>query len=143
MSLTCTQRLSIRRYYPNALMFLGLGELQDNKFKRIKSFKKGYQKGQPDIIISNLHKNYSGFCIEFKTPKKDGVISDSQKELLEKYTENGYKCIVTYDYDEIVTEIIRYMDDIRIKCQNCDGKFKSKETLKNHQKYFHRIENTM
>ena len=42
---------------------------------------KGYQKGQPDIIIANNRKHYNGFCIEFKTPQNTGKLSDSQKEV--------------------------------------------------------------
>ena len=80
-----------KRFYPDALIIAGLGELQDTSCKRIQSWKKGYQKGQPDIIISNLHKYYNGFCIEFKTPNNNGFLSDAQKELLEQYKNNGYK----------------------------------------------------
>ena len=34
----------IRRFYPNVLIIAGLGELQDTSNKRIKSYKKRYQK---------------------------------------------------------------------------------------------------
>ena len=63
----------IKKFYPNALLIAGLCELQDTDNKRIKSFCKGYQKRQPDLIITNLHKHYSGLCIEFKTPKNNGT----------------------------------------------------------------------
>ena len=89
----------IKKFYPNALLIVGLGELQDTDNKRIKSFCKGYQKGQPDLIITNLHKHYSGFCIEFKTPKNNGKLTDSQRELLQEYKMNNYKCLVSSDYD--------------------------------------------
>ena len=129
----------IRRFYPNAIMSAGLGELQDTKNKRIDSFKKGYMKGQPDLIIQNLHKQYSGVCIEFKTPQCNGVLSDQQKDLIELYEENGYKSIVSNDYDLITKELNDYMRDIRIKCKYCRRKFISKKTIKRHVKYFHRI----
>ena len=58
----------IRIFYPETLT-AGLGENQDTKDKHIKSFKKGYMKGQPGLIIHNLHKHYNGLCIEFKTPQ--------------------------------------------------------------------------
>ena len=61
----------IKKFYPCELLIAGLGELQDTDNKRIRSFCKGYQKGQPDLIITNLHKHNSGFCIEFKTPKNN------------------------------------------------------------------------
>ena len=130
----------IRRFYPDALIIAGLGELQDTVSKRIKSYKKGYQKGQPDIIITNLHKNCNGFCIEFKTPQNYGKLTDSQKELLKKYEINNYKCLVSSDYDEIIHEISIYMNDIRVKCPySRNKKFKDDVTLKNHKINFHRV----
>jgi len=79
----------IRRFYPELLMIAGLGENQDTSIKRIESFKKGYMKGQPDLIINNYHKLYRGLCIEFKTPKCIGVISIEQKKMMERYEDNG------------------------------------------------------
>ena len=54
-----------------------LGELQDTSIKRIEAYKKGYMKGQPDIILYKHHKKsekYKGLCIEFKTRQCNGVI---------------------------------------------------------------------
>jgi len=96
-------------------------------------------KGQPDLIINNYHKKYNGLCIEFKTPAANGVLSMEQKNLLEKYEENGFKCIVSPDYDLIIRELISYCDGIRLKCKYCPKKFISKKTLKSHYKWFHRI----
>ena len=129
----------IRRFCPDTLMVAGLGENQDKKQKRIKSFKKSYTKGQPDLIIQNLHKNYNGFCIEFNTPQFNGVLSEQQEELIERYEDNGYKCIVSNDYDLIIKEINDYIYGIRIKCKYCKRKFPSRETIKRHEEYFHRI----
>ena len=129
----------IRRFYSNVLLIAGLGELQDTSSKRPKSYRKRYQKGQPDIIITNLHKHYNGFCIEFKTPQNNGQLLDSQ-DLQEKYKMNNYKCLVSSDYDLIITEIIQYMTDVRIKCPYCvNRKFKNEHTLKKHKIKFHRI----
>ena len=50
----------IRRFYPEILNTAGLGKNQDTKDKHIKSFKKGYMKGQPDLLLQNLHKHYNG-----------------------------------------------------------------------------------
>lgn len=35
----------------------------------------------------NLHKQYSGFCIEFKTPMGSRILTDNQKNLLEWHGE--------------------------------------------------------
>ena len=120
-------------------MVAGLGENQDTKQKRNKSFKKGYMEGQLDLIIQNLHKNYNGLCIEFKMPQLNGALSEQQKELIDRYEDNGCKCVVSNDYDLIIKEINDYMHDIRIKCKYYERKFISRETLKRHVKYFHRI----
>ena len=65
----------LKKRYPYSLFTVTLGENQDTIHKRINSFKKGYLCGPPDLIINNLHKRYTGFCIEMKTPKENGVLS--------------------------------------------------------------------
>ena len=72
----------LKKRYPHSLFTVTLGENQDTAFKRIDSFKKGYLRGPPDLIINNLHKHYTGFCIEFKSPKGDGVLSPDQSMML-------------------------------------------------------------
>ena len=129
----------IRRFYPQLLLIAGLGELQDTPAKRIKSWKKGYQKGQPDLIIGNCHKRYRGFCLEFKTPKGNGVTSEAQKELLRRYELNGFKTLVSEDYDVIIRALIDYCQGLRVPCPYCTKKFKSEETLAAHLKVIHRI----
>ena len=68
----------IRKYYPNAILVAGLGENQDTEKKRIDSYCKGYQRGQPDLMILNYHREYKGLCIEFKSPTNYYTISESQ-----------------------------------------------------------------
>ena len=129
----------IKRFYPEALISAGLGELQDTASKRVSSWKKAYSKGQPDLTIHNYHKRYTGFVMEFKTPLGCGKTSEAQEELLERYSENGYKILISNDYDLILQEINQYMKDVRIKCPYCCRGFRNKYTLANHKKYFHRI----
>ena len=105
---------------------------------RLRSYNLGYQKGSPDLIIQNLHKVYSGFAIEFKSPRGYGELSEHQNVMLQEYTNNGFKVLVSNDYDEIIKEIIHYFDEVRIKCNHCSRKFKSLKTLKNHSNYIHR-----
>ena len=45
----------ISHYYPSALVVAGLGENQITSNMRVDSFKKGYEAGEPDIILNNLH----------------------------------------------------------------------------------------
>lgn len=127
----------IRRFHPQLLVIAGLGELQDTSNKRIKSWQKGYQKGQPDLIIANGHKDWAGLCLEFKTPKGNGSLSEAQKELLGRYEDNGYLIMVGNDYDEIIRSINKYCEGIRLPCE-CGRAFKTPETLCTHQRIFHR-----
>ena len=131
----------IRNHYPKALLNATLGENQINSDMRLRSYNLGYQKGSPDLIIQNLHKVYSGFAIEFKSPRGYRELSEHQNVMLQEYTNNGFKVLVSNDYDEIIKEIIHYFDGVRIKCNHCSRKFKSSETLKNHSNYIHRYIN--
>ena len=128
----------IRNHYPKALLNATLGENQINSDMRLRSYNLGYQKGSPDLIIQNLHNVYSGFAIEFKSPIGYGELSEHQNVMLQEYTNNGFKVLLSNDYDEIIKEIIHYFDGVRIKCNHCSRKFKSSQTMKNHSKYIHK-----
>ena len=58
----------IRKFYPDSILVAGLGENQDAEDKRLDSYKKGYVRGQPDLIVLNYHKDFEGLGIEFKSP---------------------------------------------------------------------------
>jgi prophage antirepressor-like protein len=130
----------IKNTYPDSLISAGLGELQDTSQKRIKSAKMGYKSGEPDLKINNLHKDYTGFVIEFKNPNGLGKLSANQSKMLTKYKRNSFKVLVSNNYDECILEIHEYMKNTRIQCQYCSGKFKNNNTLQNHLSGFHRIE---
>ena len=129
----------LKKRYPHSLFTVTLGENQDIAFKRIDSFKKGYLRGSPDLIINNLHKRYTGFCIEFKSPKGNGVLSPDQSTMLRQYQHNGFKTLVSNDYDQIIERIIEYFRDVRIKCSYCPRRFISIQSLRNHIKFFHKM----
>ena len=130
----------IRNYYPDAILVAGLGENQDTEDKRLDSFKKGYQRGQPDLIILDYHRDYKGLCIEFKSPTNVYEVSESQLKMKEKYKKNNYAFILSNDYDSISKKIHKYMAGVRIPCEYCTKSFCSKKTLSSHYKFFHRIE---
>ena len=75
----------LKKRYLHSLLVASLGENQDSPYKRINSYKKGYLCGSPDLIINNLHKHYTGFAIEFKSPKGSGVLSSDQSMTLRQY----------------------------------------------------------
>ena len=129
----------LKKRYPHSLFTITLGENQDTVYKRIDSFKKGYLHGSPDLIINNLHKHYSGFAIEMKTPKGNGILSSNQSMMLQQYQKNGFKILVSNDYDHIIKQIYEYFRDVRILCSYCPRRFISPQSLKNHIKSFHEM----
>ena len=129
----------IRRYYPDSILVAGLGENQDTEDKRLDSYKKGYMRGQPDLMILDYHKDYKGLCIEFKSPTNNYHISKAQYELMAKYSNNSYKFILSNDYDEICIEVHDYMKGIRLPCNYCIKYFHNKDTLTTHYRVIHRI----
>ena len=129
----------LKKRYPHSLFTVTSGENQDTVHKRIDSFKKGYLRGSPDLIINNLHKCYSGFAIEMKSPKRNGVLSPDQSMILQQYQNNGFKTLVSNDYDHIIEQIIEYFRDVRILCSYCLRRFISSQSLENHIKSFHKM----
>ena len=130
----------IRNYYPNAILVAGLGENQDTEEKRLDSWKKGYERGTPDLMILNFHIDYKGLCIEFKSPTNNYEVSESQLKMKEKYKKNNYAFVLSNDYDSISKKIHKYMAGVRIPCEFCPKAFCSSKTLATHYKIFHRIE---
>ena len=129
----------LKKRYPHSLFTVTLGENQDTDHKRIDSFKKGYLRGSPDLIINNPHKHYTGFCIEFKSPKENGVLSPDQSMILLQYQTNGFENLVSNDYDHIIEQVVEYFRDVRIKCSYCPRRFISSQSLRNHIKFFHKM----
>ena len=129
----------LKKRYPHSLFTVTLGENQNTPFKRIDSFKKGYLRGSPDLIINNLHKHYTGFCIEFKSPKGNSVLSPDQSMILLQYQNNGFKILLSNDYDQIIEQIIEYFRDVRILCPHCQRRFISSQSLRNHINGFHKM----
>ena len=131
----------LKKRYPHSLFTVTLGENQDTAHKRIDSFKKGYLRGSPDLIINNLHKHYTctGFCIEFKNPKGNGFLSPDQSMILLQYKNNGFKTLVSNDYDQIIEQVIEYFRDVRILCSHRPRRFISFYSLRNHIKGFHKM----
>ena len=113
----------IKRRFPNSIFTATLGENQDTSRKRTESHNKGYLHGSPDLIINNLHKHYTGFATEFKNPKGNGVLSHDRSKMLQQYQNNGFKTLVSNDYDYIIEQLIKYFRDVREKCSYCPRKF--------------------
>ena len=130
----------IRNYYPDSILVAGLGENQDTEDKRLDSYKKGYQRGTPDLMILNYHKDYRGLCIEFKSPTNNYEVSESQLKMKDQYCKNNYAFILSNDYDKISKLIHKYFAGVRIPCEYCTKSFRKTKTLNTHYRIFHRIE---
>ena len=72
----------LKKKFLHSVFMATLGENQCTSAIRIDSYKKGYLRGSPHLIINNLHKNYTGFCIEFKNPNGKGILSPDQSMML-------------------------------------------------------------
>ena len=64
----------LRRFYPQALLTPGLGELQDSEEKRLDAWAKGYIGGTCDLMI--MRPGCAAFGIEFKTPLGTGILRE-------------------------------------------------------------------
>jgi hypothetical protein len=69
----------MRMNHPQVHVAAGLGELQREAPQRIEAWRKGYQKGQPDLLILARSGDFSGLAIELKTPTGQGVVSPEQQ----------------------------------------------------------------
>ena len=115
----------IRRFWMDAVVVAGLGELQDTSTKRLTSWRKGYTAGQPDILLLNRTRRSCGLAIELKTPLGCGVISAKQTDFLNRLESNKYDTFISNDYDEIVVRILEYREEAR----RCDKRVRVRSSV--------------
>ena len=58
--------------------------------------------------------------------------------MLLQYQNNGFKTLVSNDYDQIIEQIIEYFRDVRILCSHCPRRFIGFQSLKNHIQGFYK-----
>ncbi len=109
----------IRTFHPEALLVAGLGENQDSDAKRIDSWRKGYTKGQCDLMVMNRSARWSGLALEFKTPANTGRVSPEQRRFMDELAKAGFRVLISNSYDEICNEIRDYFRATRVFCQEC------------------------
>lgn len=102
----------IRRFHPEVIIVPGLGELQKTDEARMEAWAKGYTKGQADLLILACNNEYSGMCLEFKSPMGNGSLSDAQEVFLKRMHDNSFRVLVSNDYDEIIHAIMAYLADV-------------------------------
>ena len=109
----------IRTFHPEALLVAGLGENQDSDAKRIDSWRKGYTKGQCDLMVMNRSARWSGLAFEFKTPANTGRVSLEQRHFMDELAKAGFRVLISNSYDEICNEIRDYFRATRVLCHEC------------------------
>ena len=97
----------------------GLGEFQKTSALRIEGWQKGYQKGTGDLMIINTHLETRGRCLEFKSPRGTGSLSDSRDAWLQDLHLIRYKVLAPNDYDATVKEIAMYFEKVRLAYPRC------------------------
>lgn len=120
----------IRKFYPDVIIIAGLGENQDTSEKRIDSARKGYLKGQPDILIVSPYSGYTGFAIELNIPKGWGLLSNTQKGVLTRLEAQKFKTLVSNDYDEVVRELCLYFEPDQVKQLKANNRAMGRKIIK-------------
>ena len=125
----------IKKYIKEAIIVPGLGEHQTNSTLRTDSYMKGYKGGQPDILLLNYHTKYKGLAIELKTPTGRGIVSKNQENYMNQLKHNMFMTLVSCDYDEILTTIVKYSIGIRYLASSfTKRKFRSIEARSKYMK---------
>ena len=100
----------IRKRYPDVLLLAGLGENQTTSELRIDSWRKGYTKGQPDLMLPIRSGRKNGLALELKSPGWAAEASEHQKAFLQKLEEQGWQILVSNCYEDILFEVRDYLD---------------------------------
>jgi prophage antirepressor-like protein len=123
----------------------GLGEIQVTANaggvvvadRRLECWSKGYQKGQPDLIIHQRCGNFSGLAIELKSPTGRGIVSTEQECWLEDMRLAGYQAAVCDDLQETFGLIDDFLRNARVCCRHCGNSFKTQKNLERHLEKVH------
>jgi hypothetical protein len=130
----------LRSHHAGVRVSPGLGEIQVTANaggvvvadRRLECWSKGYQKGQPDLIIHQRSGNFSGLAVELKTPTGRGIVSAEQQQWLDDMRLAGYQAAVCDDLQETIGLIDSFMRKARVCCRHCGNSFKTKKNLERH-----------
>ena len=100
----------IRKRYSDVLIVAGLRENQTTSEQRIDSWRKGYTKGQPDIILPIRSGRKAGLALELKSPGWQAEASEHQKAFLHRLEEQGWEILVSNCYEDLLFAVRDYMD---------------------------------
>jgi hypothetical protein len=101
----------IRVWCVGAVLVAGLGELQRTRAIREMAYKKGYTRGQSDLILLNQTSRFGGLAIELKHPNGGGKLRPSQSAFLSALTSQGFDTLVSCSYDEVIAKVVQHMEE--------------------------------
>lgn len=64
--------------------------------------------GIPDLFLPVARGGYHGLWIEMKA--KEGRVSPAQRDMMERLTAQGYRCVVCFSADEAIAKITEYLE---------------------------------
>ena len=100
----------IRKRYPDVVLIAGLGENQTTSELRIDSWRKGYTKGQPDLMLPIRSGRKNGLALELKSRGWQAEASEHQKAFLQKLEEQGWQIKISNCYEDLLFEVRDYLD---------------------------------
>lgn len=106
IQVACVNYFRLR--WRNALIFAIPNGGQRNIKVAQKLKAEGVLAGVPDLCVPIPKNGYNGLYIEMKAGKK-GVVSDKQKDVMARLTENGYLCKVCRCFDDFQKVVDDYM----------------------------------
>ena len=97
-----------RYCYPKGTIFAIPNGGARNVVTAAKLKAEGVLAGVPDLCVPMARGAFHGLYIELKNGKK-GVVSERQRTIMDKLSDEGYKCVVCRSFDEFKREIDEYM----------------------------------
>ena len=124
----------MRKRHPSVRYMPSLGETGRTREERIANWRKGYQKGSLDLFIYHRHPSYTGLCFEFKNPNGNGVLSEEQSAWANDLAKEGWKVVISCDYDEIILTIENFLEQKMYTCLSCSKAFDTNAAFIKHQR---------
>jgi len=95
------------RQYPDTLMTIAPNGIKLTMMQAVRFKMMGYKAGTPDILIFEPRGKYHGLFVEMKREKK-GVVSDKQKEFLQRANDRRYYSVVCNGFESAKNVIDSY-----------------------------------
>lgn len=98
-----------RYLYPNGIIYAIPNGGQRNAIVAAKLKAEGVLAGVPDIHIPMARNGYHSLYIEMKNGK-NGILSDKQKDVIDRLRNEGHKVVVCRSVEEFEIEIKEYFN---------------------------------